>query len=233
VGGLPAVHAGPPAGPARARLAVLGCRRREAARGGGLRAPTHRAAALYGALHGRHELPADARGRAGDGGSQRLRADRARHRHDHAQPRGGAHLPVAGPVPLAGRHVVRARSQHPLVPRASHLPPGRGERGGAPARRPCPADRPRGARPVGVLLRLRTRPVALDPADHRAGTATGQGARRVQPDHPACRAAPQLGCRPLSRRQPAAGPARLAVPGTSGGSPACPDSPGAPSAGGG
>ena len=68
-------------------------------------------------------------------------------------PEAARDLPVAGPVPVAGRHLVRGRAQHPLVPRARHVPAGRGERGGAPAGRPRPADRPGGAGPVRVRLR--------------------------------------------------------------------------------
>src|SRR5262244_1198092 len=107
---VPAVHARTPAGPARAWCQVLGRQRRQPADGRRRGTAADPAASLHGAVHDRHELPADARGGAGDGGPERLRADRAGDRHDHAQPRRRPRVPVACSVPVARGDLVRHRA---------------------------------------------------------------------------------------------------------------------------
>src|SRR5215468_5843492 len=190
LGLVPAVHARTPAGPARAWCQVLGRQRRQPADGRRLGTAADPAASLHGAVHDRHELPADARGGAGDGGPERLRADRAGDRHDHAQPRRRPRVPVARPVPVAGGDLVWHRAHGALVSRAGNLPARRGQGGRAPARRPVRAARPGGPGPDRILRQRGPGAVAVDHPDHRTRAPARQGARGGQPGHPARRAAP-------------------------------------------
>ena len=86
------------------------------------------APAVHHLVHGGHELPADAHGRAGARRPERIRQDRARDRHHAAERAGGPGVPVARDLPLARGDLVRARPQRPLVPRALDVPAGRRRR---------------------------------------------------------------------------------------------------------
>ena len=145
---VPAGAARAPAGPARAGRALLGRLGGQATAGGGHRAAAGGPASVHGAVHGRHERAADAGGGAGAGRPERVRPDRAG-RGDHAAERaGGPGVLVAGDLPVARGHVVRAGSQRALVPRAVDVPARRRGRGGAAARLPGCAQRGgRGGRP--------------------------------------------------------------------------------------
>ena len=68
---VPAGRARPSAGPARPRRPVLGRQRGQAADGRRVRAAAHPEPPVHGAVHDRHELPADAGGRAVRGGRRR------------------------------------------------------------------------------------------------------------------------------------------------------------------
>ncbi len=129
---------------------------------------------VHGPVHRGHELPADAGRGAGPGRPERVRADRARARHDAAQRAGGPSVPVAGDVPVARGDLVRAWPQRPLVSRAVDVP-ARRRRGGPAARLPRHAARTRAARPVGLRVRRGPGPLAMDRPDLRTGPAAGQG----------------------------------------------------------
>ena len=135
---VPAGAARAPAGPARAGRALLGRLGGQATAGGGHRTAAGGPASVHGAVHGGHERAADAGGGAGAGRPERVRPDRAG-RGDHAAERaGGPGVLVAGDLPVARGHVVRAGSQRALVPRAVDVPARRRGGGGAAARLPAP-----------------------------------------------------------------------------------------------
>ena len=142
---------------------VLGCQRRQAAVGRGVRTAADPRPAVHGAVHARHELPADAGRRAVLGGPQ--------------PPAARIELALATtlPSPEAAR-IFLWLAQYPwravtwfgpgtrdqVVPRARHLPAGRREHRGAAARRSGPAARAGGAGPVRVLLWRRPGALAVD-----------------------------------------------------------------------
>ena len=150
VGAVPAGAARPPAAAARAGRALLGRVGGPAAANRSDRTARGSAPPVHHLVHGGHELPADARGRAGARRPERIRQDRARDRHHAAERAGGPGVPVARDLPLARGDLVRARPQRPLVPRALDVPAGRRRRlrssgrcccSTLPARCPVPSRR--------------------------------------------------------------------------------------------
>src|SRR6201995_1436468 len=203
LGRVPAGGAGPPARPAGRGRPLLGRVRGQAADGRDFGAAADRGPALQRAVHGRHELPADAGGGAAGPGSGSVRADRAGPGHHHAARAGGPGVPVAGPLPVARGHLVRSWSQRALVPRAVDVPARERLRGGAAAGRPGRPARSRAAQPVRLLVRRRPGALAVGGPHHRAGTPDRQGRRLGQPHHPARGGRPQL-----DRRRPPPRPGR-------------------------
>jgi hypothetical protein len=90
------------------RLALLGRVRGSSAADRSDRTTLGSASAIHDPVHGGHELPADARGRAGARRPQRIRQDRARDRHHAAERAGRPGVPVACDLPLARGDLVRA-----------------------------------------------------------------------------------------------------------------------------
>ena len=203
---FPAGGARPPARQARPRRPVLGRGRWQAAAGRRLRAAADRAAAFtvlstVGMCCQRMPV-VEQTGRDVGGAGQ----DRAGHRDHDAEHRRRPHLPVARPVPVAGRDLARARPQ-PAAGTTSP-PPSRSAAGNEAVLlldEPGRAAGPGGARALRLHVRRRAGAVAVGGPDQRAGAPAGPGARVREPGHAARGAAPQLG----RRAEPAA---RLPAP---------------------